>query len=97
MPRPAQNAAGANTVYSVELTFDEYSAALARLPPPISHYIEFEASVSYNPLEVLQVQAKYGLTWAEILAHLKRDSCETHRRAFGGVHPYLDTAPRRVV
>lgn len=96
MVRKRTNAGDVNTSYSVELTFDEYSAALRQLPPKIAHWIEYEAGCSYNPVELLEVKREnWFMTWDEIFEHIKKDSRMLHRDAFGGVHPQLDT-PRRV-
>jgi hypothetical protein len=66
------------------------------MPSYIAHFIEYEATESYNPAQILEFMAADPfLGWGDIFSMLVEASRGDHRAAFGGVHPALDP-PRRV-
>jgi hypothetical protein len=80
----------------VDMAMDEYTMALAQLPPRLARFIEFESTESYNPMQVLEFKRDDPfLTWDDLYHMLREASRNAHRKAFGGVHPALDP-PRRV-
>lgn len=78
------------------MTMEEYTTALSALPPHIAHFLEFESSESFNPVQILEFMENDPLlSWGDIYRMLRESSQGVHRAAFGGVHPALDP-PRRV-
>lgn len=80
-----------NTLANIQIPWDEMQRAFDTMPRHIAHWLEYEAAVFYNPINVVEFyQSNPVLTWDYVFQRLKEHSRDMHRSFYGGTHPSLD-------
>lgn len=79
-----------NSPGNVDVTLDACQHAFDEMPRDLAYWLEYEAAISYNPVNIVEHRHNTLTPWVIIFEELRAHSQLVHRQSYNGVHPSLD-------